>query len=197
MKINSVVVAFLTVFTTSCFTTETSQWVADLSLETTVKVGASNNITLSYKVPDKLTAPTAVWPALLTREQLVGGDYKIYAFVCTTCGFRGEAYYTFPDSPAGTGDPAKDPIFPEVEFIEPPMLPQRLPVLVEATYNANTQILSANFKYKAVSVPTGFQNGYTMLGGGFFYLPVGTTTSEYQKARWFAGSSQTKVTIVP
>jgi hypothetical protein len=194
MKMNIVAISLLTIATTSCFTTETSKWVADIDLKTPVKVGETNSVTLSYKVPDKLTAPTALG---LSREQLVGGAYKIYAFVCTTCGFQGEAYYAFPDSPAGTGDPAKNPIFPEVEFTEPPMLPQRLPVLIEATYNTNTQILSANFKYKAVSVPTGFQNGYTMLGGGFFYLPVGTSTLEYQKARWFAGSSQTKVTIVP
>ncbi len=194
MKKKFIVLAFIVVMTTGCFTNQISEWVADINIATTVKVGDTNTVTLSYKIPNTFSAPPAV---PMTREQLITSTYKIYAFMCTTCGLLGEAYYSFSNSPQGTGDPALHPIFPEVEFIEPTMLPDRLPVLIEATYNAETQMVSASFKYKAVSIPTESHIGYTFLGGGFFYLPSGTSVTDYAKARWFAGSHQMQITITP
>lgn len=194
MKKNIIAFLILAVITTSCFTNQLSEWTADITVASSVKVGETNTATLSFRVPNKLSAPTA--SPFLTREQLVSSAYKVYAYICT-CGTLGdgEAYYILPEKPAGTGNPANHPFTSEIEIIEPPMLPQRLPVLVEATYNADSQTLSANFKYKVVGVP---QMGYTQLSGGFFYLPAGTSPSEYQQAKWFAGvRSAPKITVVP
>ncbi len=194
MKKNFIVLAFIVVMTTGCPKNETSEWVANINLATTIKVGDTNTVTLSYKIPSTLTAPPA-YP--MTREQLITSNYKIYAYMCTTCGLLGGAYYTAPGNTQGFGNPALHPIFPEVEFIEPAMLPDRLPVVVEATYNAETQMVSASFKYKAVNIPTEPNNGYTALGGGFFFLPSGINVTDYTKARWFAGSHQMHIIITP
>ena len=193
MKKNIIAFLILAMITTSCFTNQLSEWVADITVASSVKVGETNTATLNFRVPNKLSAPTSF---SLTREQLMSSVYKVYAYICT-CGTLGigEAYYISPDSPAGTGNPANHPFTSEIEIIEPPMLPQRLPVLVEATYNADSQTLSANFKYKVVGVP---QMGYTQLSGGFFYLPAGTSPSEYQQVKWFAGvRSVPRITVVP